>query len=46
MAVMQPVLLIFPICVPNLVTIGRHLTSCVTCATFMHQFNGASQKLD
>ena len=34
--VMQPllVLLIFSISVPNLVTIGRHLTSFLTCATF------------
>ena len=34
MAVIQPVLLIFSISVPNVVTIGRHLTSFVTCATF------------
>ena len=34
MAVIQPVLLIFAISVPNVVTIGRHLTSFVTCATF------------
>ena len=30
----SPVLLIFSISVPNLVTIGRHLTSFLTCATF------------
>ena len=30
----SPVLLIFSISVPNLVTIGRHLTSLLTCATF------------
>ena len=47
MAVIQPVLLIFSISVPNVVTIGRHLTSFVMCATFnMSQFNGVSQKLD
>ena len=34
MAVIQPVLLIFSISVPNVLTIGRHLTSFVTCATF------------
>ena len=34
MAVIQPVLLIFAISVPNVVTIGRHLTSFVTCAMF------------
>ena len=34
MAVIQPVLLIFSISVPNLVTIARHLTSFLTCATF------------
>ena len=33
MAVIQPVLLIFSISVPNVLTIGRHLTSFVTCAT-------------
>ena len=30
----SPVLLIFSISVPNLVTIGRHLTSILTCAKF------------
>ena len=30
----SPVLFIFSISVPNLVTIGRHLTSFLTCATF------------
>ena len=30
----SPVLLIFSISVPNVVTIGRHLVSFVTCATF------------
>ena len=34
MAVIQPVLLILSISVPNMVTIGRHLTSFLTCATF------------
>ena len=33
----SPVLLIFSISVPNVVTIGRHLTSFVTCATFNMQ---------
>ena len=30
----SPVLLIFPISVPIVVTIGRHLTSFLTCAKF------------
>ena len=47
MEVTQPVLLTFSISVPNVLTIGRHLTSFVTCATFnMYQFNSVSQKLD
>ena len=34
----SPVLLIFSIGVPNLMTIGRHSTSFLTCATFNMKF--------
>ena len=41
----SPVLLILSISLPNVVTIGHHLTSFVTCATF-NMLNGVSQELD
>ena len=38
---------ILSISVPNVMTIGRHLASFVTCATFiMQQFNVVSKELD
>ena len=38
MAVIQPVLLIFPISVPNLATIVRYLTSFLTCKRFIFRY--------